>query len=79
MVLIGSFYKQQQRRRLRKRHLKGEFPPLQTLSHLLRLVQFVKCWQIFLELNSKSLYQGSEKEKETRCVVFTCKVVVLPI
>ena len=36
-----------------------------------QLVQFVKCWQIFLELNSKRLYQSSGKEKESRCLVFT--------
>ena len=35
-----------------------------------QLVQFVKCWQIFLELNSKRLYQSSGKEKESR-LVFT--------
>ena len=28
---------------------------LQTLSRLFHLVQFVKCWQFFLELNSKRL------------------------
>ena len=37
------------------------------LSHL---VQFVKCWQIFLELNYKGQYQSSEKENERRCLVF---------
>ena len=47
--------KQQRRRWLRKRHLKSEFAPLQTLSGLFRLVQFVKYWRIFLELNSKGL------------------------
>ena len=59
--------KQQRRRRLRKRHLKSEFAPLQTLS---RLFQFVKCCQIFLEFNSKGLYQSSGKEKESCCLVF---------
>ena len=63
--------KQQRRRRLPKRHLKSEFPPPQTSSHLFQLVQFVNCWQIFLELNSKRLYQSSGKEKESRCLVFT--------
>ena len=63
--------KQQRRRWLRKRHLKSEFPPLQTLSGLFRLVQFVKYWRIFLELNSKGLYRRSRKEKESRCLVFT--------
>ena len=44
---------------------------LQALSRLFQLVQFVKCWQIFLELNSKGLYQSSGREKESRCLVFT--------
>ena len=47
------------------------FTLLQTLSHLLQLVQFFKCWKSFLELNSKRLYQSSGKEKESQCVVFT--------
>ena len=62
--------KQQQRRRLRKRHLKSEFALLQTLSRLLHLVHFVKCWQMFLELNSNGLYHSSGKEKESCCLVF---------
>ena len=62
--------KQQRRRRLRKRHLKSEFAPLQTLSRLFHLVHFVKCWQIFLELNSKRLHQRSGKgnRKSLSCV-----------
>ena len=59
-----SELKQELRRRLRKRHLKSEFAQLQTLS------LFVKCWQYFLELNSKELYQSSRKEKESCCLVF---------
>ena len=66
-----SELKQQRRRRLGKRHLKSEFALPQTLSRLFQLVQFVKCWQFFLELNSKRLYQSSGKEKESRCLVFT--------
>ena len=62
---------QQQQRRLRKRHLKSEFVLLQTLQRVFHLVQFVKCWRIFLELNSKRVYQSSEKGKESRCLVFT--------
>ena len=62
--------KQQRPRRPRKHHLKSEFALLQTLSHLFQLVRFVKCWRIFLELNSKRLYQSSRKEKESR-LVFT--------
>ena len=61
---------QQRRRRLRKRHLKSEVGLLQTLSRLFQLVQFDKCWQIFLDLNSKRLYRSSGKEKESR-LVFT--------
>ena len=60
----------EQRRRLRKRHLKSEFALLQTLSRSFHLVYFVKCWQMFLELNSKRLYQSSGKEKESFCLVF---------
>ena len=60
---------QQLRRRLRKRHLKSEFALLQTLSRLFQLVQFVKCWQIFLELNSKRLHPSSGKDN--RCLVLT--------
>ena len=60
--------------RLRKRHLKSEVALLQTLSLLFHLVQFVKCWHFFLELNSKWLHRSSGKEKESRlsllCLVF---------
>ena len=71
----GSFsenrdLKQQRRRQLLRRHLKIEFALLETLSRLFHLVQFVKCWQIFLELNSLRLYRSSGKEKESRCLVF---------
>ena len=61
--------KQHRRRRLQKRHLKSVFALLQTLSRLFHLVYFVKCWQMFLELNSKGLYQSSGKEKK---VVVLC-------
>ena len=69
---VNREFKQQRRRRrrLRKRHLKSEFALLQTLSRLFHLVYFVKCWQMFLELNSKGLYQSSGKEKESCCLVF---------
>ena len=43
----------------------------QSLSGMFHLVHIVKWWQIFLELNSKRLYQSSGKEKESRCLVFT--------
>ena len=62
--------KQQRLRRLRKCHLKSEFALLQTLSRLFHLVYFVKCWQMFLELNSKGLYQSSGEEKQSSCLVF---------
>ena len=50
-------------------HLKSELALLQTLLCLIHLVQFVKCWQIFLELNSKRLSLSSGKEKK---FVFLC-------
>ena len=43
--------------------------PYETLSRLYQLVQFVRCWQIFPELNSKRLHQSSGREKESRCLV----------
>ena len=67
----GNYLKRQRRRRQRIRHLKSEVALLQTFSRLFHLVHFVKCWQIFLELNSKILHQSSGKEKESRCLVFT--------
>ena len=39
---------------------------LHTLSRLFLLVQFVKCLQFFIELNSKRLYRGSGRGKESR-------------
>ena len=48
----------------------GQFARLQTLSRLLHLVYFVKYWQMFLELNSKGLYQSSGKEKQSCCLLF---------
>ena len=68
--LSNVVLKQQRRRRLRKRQLKSELALLQTLSRLFHFVYFVKCWQMFLELNSKGLYQSSGKEKESCCLVF---------
>ena len=38
---------------------------------LLHLVQFLKCWQLFLELNSKDCIEVLEKEKE---VVVLCSL-----
>ena len=51
-------------------HLKSEVLLLQTSLCLFHLVQFFKCWQFFLELNFKGLYQCSGKEKESRGFVF---------
>ena len=42
---------------------KSEVALIQTLSRLFHLVQFVKCWQLFLELNSKRLQRSSGEEK----------------
>ena len=70
-VVRNGELNQQRRRRLRKGHLKNESTLLQTLSRLFHLVRFVKCWRLFLELNSKGLYGSSGKEKESRCLVFT--------
>ena len=65
---VNRELKQQRRRRLQKRHFKSEFALLQTLSRLLHLVYFVKCWQMFLELNSKGLYQSLGKENQSCCL-----------
>ena len=66
----GTTRSLQRRRRLRKPHLKSEFALPQTLSRLIYLVWFVKCWRFFLELNSKGLCPSSRKEKESFCLVF---------
>ena len=70
IIIIGEL-KQRRRWRLRKRHLKSEFALHQTLSHLFCLIQFVKSWHFFVELNSKRLYRSPEKEEKSRCLVFT--------
>ena len=41
-----------------------------TFSPSFHLVQFVKCWQVFVELNSKRLPEVRENKK-SRCLVFT--------
>ena len=66
--------KQQRRWRLQKRHLKSEVALPQTLSRLFHLVQFIKCWQFCLELNSKRLHWSSGKEKESRCLVLSSSI-----
>ena len=65
--------KQLQWQWLRKRHLKSEFALSQTLSHLFHLIQFFKCWQTLMELNSKGLCQSTGKEKESRCLILMFK------
>ena len=70
-MLVVREFKQQQRRRLRKRYLKSDVALLQTLSRFFHLVQFVKSWPFFWELNSKRLYQSSEKDEESRYLLFT--------
>ena len=67
--------KQQWHWRLQKHHFKSEFTLLQTLS-LFHLFQFVKCWQIFMELNSNWLNQSSGKEKK-KVFVFYSSILVL--
>ena len=62
VAVVGSKVSIIRRRRLRKRHVKSEVALLQTLSRLLHLVQFIKCWLLFLELNSVGLYQRSGKK-----------------
>ena len=81
LLSINRELKQQRRRRLRKRPLKSGFALLQTVSRLFLLVQFVKCWQTILELNSKRLYQGWRKIKSfvlghVLHKTSTCKVVI---
>ena len=40
----------------------NDFSPFQTLSRLFQFSQFVKCWRIFLELNSEGLFRKRKKE-----------------
>ena len=47
--------------------LKKVNPRCFSMSHL---VQFVKCWWIFLELHTKGLYLGLKKEIKNRCLLF---------
>ena len=60
---VNRVLKQLRPQRQRKRHVKNEFSLFQSSSLLFHLPQFVKCWRIFLELNSKGMYPSSEKEK----------------
>ena len=56
--------------RQQKRHTTSEFVLLQTSPLLIHLVQFVKCWRIFLGLKSKALYRSSEKKSFSLVQVF---------
>ena len=57
-------FKQWRRLRWRKCLFKSEFTLFQNLLLLFHGVQFVKCWQIFLQLKSKGLYLSLKKELE---------------
>ena len=59
--------------RQRKRHTTSEFMLLQTSPLLIHLVQFAKCWRIFLGLKSKALYRSSEKKSFSLVQVFRHK------
>lgn len=50
-------------------HTKSKFGLLQTSWLLFQLIQFVKCWQMFLEMNSKTLH--SKKETLNSFLMFT--------
>ena len=58
--------KQHRRRRIRKRHLKSDAALPQTLSRLFHRVQFVKCWQFVLEMNSKTLSKFKKRKKKQK-------------
>ena len=48
-----------------RRRLKSEVALFQTLPRLFHLLQFVKCWQSFLELNSKDCIEVQKKQKQS--------------
>lgn len=50
----------------RRRRLKSEIALFQTLPRLFHLPQFVKCWQSFLELNSKECIEVQETSSTKR-------------
>ena len=56
--------KQQRRLQLPKRHLKSEVALLETLSRLIHLVQFVKCWQIFWSWIVQDCIKVQEKKRK---------------
>ena len=47
-----------------RRRLKSEVALFQTLPRLFHLLQFVKCWQSFLELNSKDCIEVHENKNK---------------
>ena len=47
-----------------RRRLKSEVALFQTLPLLFHLLQFVKCWQSFLELNSKDCIEVQENKNK---------------
>ena len=57
-------------RLLQKRHLISVLALLQTLSRLFHLVQFFKCYQISLKLNSKGYIEVQEKKKKVAVLCF---------
>ena len=63
--------------RKRRRRLKSEVALFQTLPRLFHLLQFVKCWQSFLELNSKECFEVQEKSSTKREIFHFHVVVVL--
>ena len=60
----------QQRRRLQKRHLKVNLCCFKLNSAYSISFNWWNVGEFFLELNSKRVYQNSEKGKESRCLVF---------
>ena len=52
--------------------LKSEFALPQTKSRLFHPVEFIRCWQIYCELNSKLLYQTSGKAGKRK--VLSCLI-----
>ena len=56
-LLIGELKKQ-------RRRLKSEVALFQSLPRLFHLLQFVKCWQSFLELNSKDCIEVQENKNK---------------
>ena len=69
---VTSPYKQQRRRRLRKRHVHVK-KWIRAASNFIALIPsrlISQMLAIFLELNSERLHQSSGKEKESCCFVF---------